>query len=165
VTPLIRAASLDDVPALARIHESCFDEPWDEDSFRRLLERPGAFALVAKNAAATDLQSFVLIQAAADESEILSLGTAPQMRRAGFARALVIEAAAEAGKRAATAMFLEVAEDNAAALTLYRGLGFAANGRRRAYYQRVGGRHADALMLRSALPLQSHGNDAPSRLD
>ena len=101
------------------------------------------------------MQSFILIQVAADESEILSLGTSPQMRRAGLARALLIEAAAEAMKRAATAMFLEVAEDNLAALALYRSCGFATHGRRRAYYMRSGAQPADALMLRAQLPVET----------
>jgi ribosomal-protein-alanine N-acetyltransferase len=61
-------------------------------------------------------------------------------------------------------MFLEVAEDNAAALALYTAAGFATTGRRRAYYRRPGGLLVDALMLRSPLPLRGHGNEAPSPL-
>ena len=154
--PIIRAATQGDAAALARLHRASFDEPWDEDAFARLLDRPGAFALLGKTAAATDLQSFVLIQVAADESEILSLGTVPAGRSSGLARALILAAAAEAVKRGATTMFLEVAEDNLAALALYRRCGFAGHGRRRGYYIRSNARTTDALMLRSALPLQLH---------
>ena len=73
----------------------------------------------------------------------------------GLARALLIEAAAEAVKRGATTMFLEVAEDNLAALALYRDCGFTAHGRRRAYYMRGGAQPVDALMLRVQLPIET----------
>ena len=153
--PIIRPATLADVVALARIHHASFKEPWDEDWFRSLLNRPGSLALVAKNAAATDLQSFIVVQIAADESEILTIGTAPTARRSGLARALIVEAAAKAALRQAKAMFLEVAEDNFPALALYHRCGFAAHGRRRAYYIRSGAQAVDALMLRVKLPVQS----------
>jgi ribosomal-protein-alanine N-acetyltransferase len=155
VSFVIRPATFDDLAVLARLHRAAFDAPWSEASFRGLLDRPGALALVGKNAAATDLQSFILVQVAADESEILSIATAPAARRAGLARALIAEAAARAALLHANAIFLEVAEDNSAALALYRSCGFTAHGRRRAYYIRSGSETVDALMMRLKLPLES----------
>jgi ribosomal-protein-alanine N-acetyltransferase len=154
VTAIIRAATPEDAPLLARLHGASFNEAWDADSFLRLIQRPGAFAFLGGNAAATDLQSFILIQIAADESEILSIATLPAARRSGLAHALVTQAAAEAAKRAATTMFLEVAEDNLAALALYHNFGFTAQGRRRGYYIRSGPPPADALILRAQLPMK-----------
>ena len=154
MTAIIRAATVNDAPDLARIHGASFDAPWDADSFRGLLENTGAFALTGRNAAATDLQAFILVQVAADESEILTIATVPAARRSGLARALIGEAAAEAALRQAKAMFLEVAQDNVAALALYRGCGFAVQGRRRAYYVRSGAAAVDALMLRVHLPME-----------
>jgi [ribosomal protein S18]-alanine N-acetyltransferase len=152
---MIRPATLNDLAVLARLHRASFYAPWSEASFRELLDRPGSLALVGKNAAATDLQSFILIQVAADESEILSIATAPAARRSGLGRALIVEAASRAALSHANTMFLEVAEDNSAALALYRSCGFAAHGRRRAYYIRSGAEAVDALMLRVKLPLES----------
>jgi ribosomal-protein-alanine N-acetyltransferase len=162
---VIRTATQEDAPLLARLHGAAFDEPWDADSFRRLMERPGAFAFLGANEAATDLQAFILVQVAADESEILSIATLRAARRLGLARALLFEAAAEAEKSAAATMFLEVAEDNLPALALYCHCGFSPHGRRRAYYMRSNGPLADALTLRAELPLKSRGNGAPSRLE
>jgi len=151
MTPIVRAADISDAEALARIHATCFDTPWDAESFRRLLNRPGMLPFVAKDAAETDLQSFILVQTAADESEIISLGTHTAARRLGLARALLNHAMAEAGRRGAKAMFLEVAEDNSAALVLYARSGFILQARRKAYYERPG-QAADALVLRRLLP-------------
>jgi len=50
-------------------------------------------------------------------------------------------------------MFLEVAADNEAALSLYQGLGFTPTGRRGGYYERSQRPAADALILRTPLPL------------
>ncbi len=164
MSPAIRLAAGADAPALARIHGQCFDEPWDAASFRRLMQG-SAFALVAHNAAETELQALILIQAVADEAEILSLATLPHARRRGYARTLILGAADEAYRRGAKTLFLDVAEDNDAALALYRGLGFMLKGRRKGYYQRKGAPAAAALLLAATLPLQNHGNGARSPLD
>ena len=151
MSPMLRAAEMSDADALARIHAGCFASAWDAESFRRFIEKPVMLALVAKDAAETDLQAFILVQLAADESEIISLGTYFSARRSGLARVLLAQAMAEAAGRGAKAMFLEVAEDNAAALALYHRCGFALRARRKAYYERPGGA-VDALVLRRPLP-------------
>jgi ribosomal-protein-alanine N-acetyltransferase len=158
----IRPATLDDLAELTRLHRTSFDAAWSEASFRETLVRPGALAFVGKDAAATDLQSFIVIQLAADESEILTIATVGGARRAGLAHALIMEAAATAASHHAKAMFLEVAEDNSAALGLYRKCGFAEHGQRRAYYTRSGGPPVDALLLRVKLPLESTMGMRPS---
>jgi [ribosomal protein S18]-alanine N-acetyltransferase len=166
VTILTRIAAAQDAACLAGIHRECFDTPWSEDSFSRLLERPGAVAILGNDAPVTDVQSFILIEIAADQSEILSIGTLPNARCRGLARVLLREAMTEARRRGAREMFLEVADDNAAALALYSGFGFVPAGRRRAYYSRGGGLAADALTLRAVLAsFGSHGNDLGTRLD
>jgi ribosomal-protein-alanine N-acetyltransferase len=157
VSPVLRVAASEDAALLARIHEQCFEEHWDAVTFGRLLERPGAFALVAMDSAGPDVQAFILVQVAADEAEILSIGTLTRARRSGLARALLNEAMAEAARGNAQAMFLEVAEDNLPALALYGVLGFTATGRRRSYYSRAVGSAADALILRAALPARGMG--------
>jgi [ribosomal protein S18]-alanine N-acetyltransferase len=141
----VTTATAADAPTLAALHAQCFDDAWDAEAIRRLMAGPGVVALtVAQDA-------FILVRAAAGEAEILTLATAPQARRRGCARALVCAAADLMGPDT-TEMFLEVAADNAAALTLYTGLGFVAVGRRPGYYTRPSGT-ADALTLRAGLPL------------
>jgi ribosomal-protein-alanine N-acetyltransferase len=143
----IREAGIADAESLALLHGECFQDGWNAESFRNLLNRPGCFALLAGS------EAFILVQLAGGEAEIQSLGTRCAARRGGFARALVISAATEGFRRGARAMFLEVAEDNGAALALYRGMGFAEVGKRRGYYPRGKEKPAaDALVLRNSLP-------------
>mgnify|MGYP003333144813 CR=1 FL=1 len=151
----VRIASASDAPLLARLQRDCFAESWDEIVFAKLLGSATIFALMmsAPTANENDSQAFAVIQTAANESEILTLGTLPAARRAGLAHTLLKAAAAEAARRGARVMFLEVAADNDAARALYRGAGFAEVGRRKAYYARPGGAAVDALMLRASLPL------------
>ena len=141
----IRTASPGDTALLAQLHAQCFDQAWDEAAFSALLDDTVTFALLA--GVAGDEQAFILVRALAGESEILSLGTHPRARRGGLARALVDAARAEAHRRGAHRMFLEVAADNEAALALYGKAGFATAGRRKAYYARPMGPAADAVIL------------------
>lgn len=146
MSTITRPASPDDAALLARLHAECFDDSWDEAAFDAFLRDPSIFALMAGE------DAFILVRVAADESEILSLGTRPDVRRRGAARALVRAGAIEAQRRAAERMFLEVAADNEAALTLYQVAGFRAVGHRPGYYVNADGAIVDAVILSAALP-------------
>ena len=143
-----RPATPEDAALIAALHAQCFDDAWDEAAFDALLDDPQTFALIAGAE-----EAFIMVRVAADESEILSLGTRPDARRSGFARALVKAAAIEARRRAADRMFLEVAADNEPALTLYQVIGFRAVGHRPGYYVNADGALVDAVILSAALPL------------
>lgn len=132
--------------ALAALHARAFEAPWSEAEFSTILSQSGVMAI--RHAA-----GFLLLRVVADEAEILTLAVDPEARRRGIARALVAEAALAATSTGAVRLFLEVAEDNAAARGLYRAAGFAQAGRRRGYYARSGGPAVDALVL--ALELNS----------
>jgi ribosomal-protein-alanine N-acetyltransferase len=120
---MIRAVTMPDIAALARLHAACFAQGWSEKALRELLESPGIIALVASS-------GFILARAAADEAEILTLAVSPEARRQGLATALVAQAAETAALRGARTMFLEVAVANQPALALYGRLGFREAGRR-----------------------------------
>jgi len=138
---------------VAEIHGRSFPTAWTADEIRGLAAMPGAFVLLAHRDETP--VGVALARCAADEAEIVTIGVVPEARRAGAGRALlraVIETAAGAG---AGSLFIEVADDNAAALSLYTGEGFVEVGRRRAYYGDGG---ADALVMRR--PLGAPDEDA-----
>jgi ribosomal-protein-alanine N-acetyltransferase len=130
--------------ALAALHAAAFsgaDRPWSAEAIADLLRAPEVFlARVA--------EGFALGRAVADEAEVLTLAVAPRAQRRGFGVALVERLAAEAARRGAARLFLEVADDNAAARALYARSGFAEVGRRRGYY--APGRDAVILALELA---------------
>ena len=131
--------------ALADLHAAAFPRPWDAAAFGGLLAFPGALALTAEDA------GFILLRRVLDEAEVLTLAVRPQARRRGVARALVETAAGLAARAGAATLWLEVAEDNAAALGLYAGCGFARTGVRPGYYPRAEGPAAAAVVMRRAL--------------
>ncbi len=144
-------ASPERVEEIAALHARLFNPPWDEQSISELIEHPAAAALIAQARDPTEMAGFVIGQLAADEAEILSIGVAPEWQRKGIARTMV-EGLVRAAKRAeVNRLFLEVAEDNEAALGLYKALDFSAVGRRKGYYARPGGTHVDAVILALSL--------------
>lgn len=132
---------------LAAVHATAFDAPWDAAAFAGLLDQAGVFACETAD-------GFILMRVVVDEAEILTLAVRPQARGQGQAAHLVAEGAAAAGARGADRVFLEVADDNAAARALYARAGFVEAGRRPAYYSRADGSRADALLLTLNLPVR-----------
>lgn len=130
---------------LAELHAGAFSAPWDAGAFEVLLNQAGVFAI-------SEPEGFILIRSVADEAEILTLAVRPEARRQGVGARLVHEGAKAASARGAARLFLEVADDNAAALALYAGSGFVEAGRRPGYYARLDGGRQDALILALNLP-------------
>ncbi|HLK24613.1 MAG TPA: GNAT family N-acetyltransferase [Caulobacteraceae bacterium] len=129
---------------MAAAHALSFDTPWSAADIAALLASPGVFGLIVRHGA--EVAGFALGRAVAGEAELLTLAVAPSRRRQGLGAALVEAVAARAVAAGAMRLFLEVAADNAAALALYEGAGFAPVGRREAYYRRADGA-AHALVL------------------
>jgi len=130
---------------IAALHAEAFDTPWDEAAFEALIGQTGV-ALIEEEG------GFILIRTVADEAEILTLAVRPSARRSGLGAHLVEQGALQATARGATRLFLEVAEDNAAARGLYARAGFTQAGLRRRYYARSDGAAVDALVLSLNLP-------------
>ncbi len=131
--------------ALAAIHAEAFDSPWSVEAFAVLLSQPG---VILQGGA----DGFVLVRIVAGEAEILTLAVRPGVRRTGVATRLLEQATAQVVALGGDRLFLEVAEDNAAARALYRRLGFESVGRRPRYYARADGPEIDALLLARNLP-------------
>lgn len=129
---------------LAAIHAEAFDRPgdtpWSAAAFADLLTQAEVFAVEAPD-------GFILMRVVADEAEILTLAVRPGARRGGQGGRLVGEGVLAAAARGATRVFLEVAEDNAAARALYDRAGFVEAGRRPGYYAAADGGRRDALLL------------------
>lgn len=144
----LRPATRADADALAQVHAEAFEAPWPARDILRFAEDPGGFALASETA--DGLAGFILCRVLAGEAEVLTLAVRPEHRRRGVARNL-LEAAAVLAGRTAGAMFLEVAEDNPAALALYAQAGFSRVGRRAGYYARTRAEAAAAIVMRRAL--------------
>lgn len=126
---------------LAALHGCAFEHGWSADAFRGFATDP-ACILISRT------EGFILARLVLDEAEILTVVVQPEHRRTGVAQALLDELCHRLKTRGACQLFLEVAEDNAAARALYETAGFQTVGRRKGYYPRQAMRAADALILR-----------------
>ncbi len=145
---VIREALAADAPVLAALHAECFDVPWSAEEFAKLMAMPGAFAALAL--AKDEPVGLALLRRATDEAEIITIGTRPVARRRGIAGKLIAHEAARLAVLGVASLFIEVADSNEAARTLYGACGFVEAGRRRNYYERRGGRE-DAIVMRKAI--------------
>ncbi|WP_206530264.1 tRNA (adenosine(37)-N6)-threonylcarbamoyltransferase complex dimerization subunit type 1 TsaB [Nordella sp. HKS 07] len=145
----IRQASVGEAQILAALHAECFDNAWSATEFAKLMAMPGALSFLAVEGG--EPLAFLLARRAADEAEILSIGTRPFARRRGIAKKLMSHLAHELRQAGLAQLFIEVAADNAAARALYAEQDFAVTGRRKAYYEKPGGKREDAVVMMKAL--------------
>ena len=129
-------------------HELFGTEAWSAASYRAELADTRNRHYVAVEGPGGELLGWGGVLIAADQAEILTVGVVPTAQRRGLARAMLAELYAEATRRGARELFLEVRIDNTAAIALYTAEGFADIGRRRGYYEH--GR-VDAMVMRKAL--------------
>lgn len=144
-------------PVAAALHRQGFEDSWDEKAIARLLDVPGAFGILAfepgdRAENRDDLPlGFVLIQTVLDEAEINTIVVARDARHCGVAKKLLSAVFDRLGDDGIGRLLLEVAEDNASAIALYRRCGFSEIGRRKKYYRRKSGREVDALVMERGL--------------
>lgn len=136
---MITVERTSDPALLSALHEQAFSDGWDRSACADVLSMPGTLCWVALE----DGQpvGFLVLRQAADEGEVITTGVCPRHRRRGVARQLFNHAI-----RAITGcerLFLEVSEENLAARSLYKELGFQEAGRRKGYYADG----SDALVL------------------
>jgi ribosomal-protein-alanine N-acetyltransferase len=128
--------------ALANLHAECFTvpRPWGANEFADLLQSETCFLC-------QEDFGMLLGRVVAGEAELLTLAVSPLARRQGIAQRLMRAFLQEAASRNAESVFLEVAETNAAAISLYANNGFLAQGRRKNYYRHPDGQTEGALIM------------------
>lgn len=118
------------VPVLAAIHSQCFlgKDVWTADAIADLLGSPGVSGWLDARG------GFALFRRAVDEADLVTLAVLPTMRRHGVGTELIVACMGDLRMMGVLSLFLEVAEGNIAADSLYRRLGFEVVGRRPSYY-------------------------------
>ena len=106
---------------------------WSEEALRETVKLPGVTAYVSVRSGA--ISGIVVGRQVLDEAEVFNLAVRQGVRRQGEGRALVGELLDRFVELEVSRVFLEVRESNAGAIAFYRGMGFAAIGTRRDYYQ------------------------------
>ena len=118
--------------ALSRLHGQCFPSPWSADAFEELLAKDTLFA--SGMWVGQTLVAALLVQCAPGSADVILVMTSPAARRQGFSRALMSLFLGDFLEQPDSTCFLEVAQDNVAALELYKSLNFKICGERKGYY-------------------------------
>jgi ribosomal-protein-alanine N-acetyltransferase len=136
-----------DRAAILRIVRAAFDgEAWSEQAVSEELAREHNVTLIARREGVE--VGFLIGWCVEDEAELLLLGVLPNARRVGRGRRLVESFERGAVRSGVRRVHLEVREHNHGAQAFYRSVGYAASGRRKAYYRDTG---EDAITMAHAV--------------
>lgn len=132
-----------------------WERRWSAEEFVRLLATPGCFGHLLIDSADSAARGLILLRAAADEAEIITIGVVASHRRRGGAAKLLERATSHCVERGVHTLFLDVAEDNQPARRFYEARGFAIVGIRAAYYTRGATSPAAAVTMKASLTRDS----------
>ncbi len=148
--PLIEEATDKDFDQLAQIHARSFSHEWDSSELASLSSQNGVKIFLARRSdpfGSRNPVGFVTLRTVADEAEILTIAVDPRQRGRGVARKLMETARYRLYAERVKDLFLEVDAANAAAVSLYKSLGFKEVGKRKGYYAESDG-DGTALVMR-----------------
>lgn len=153
-TGMIRRLAPDDLAALRRLARGDPAAPPGDTTLARSLSDPDVRVLGFDDpASAKALAGYALVARLPFATELQSILVSPAHRRQGLGARLLEAAIAQGKCWGSERLLLEVRAGNAAALTLYRRLGFLEDGCRRGYYPPAtpGTPREDAVLM--SLPL------------
>ncbi len=142
-----RMVVLQDAVPIGLLEEEIQLTPWSIQNVRETLEHGGiGWAIENEDCG---LYAYIIIQAAVDTADILTLGVHPEYQRQGLGRAALQCAKDWVVEQKLETLFLEVRVSNTAAVALYQTCGFNVIHRRKHYYNVPGvvGMREDAWIM------------------
>ena len=132
----IRPMTRQDVPSVYAVERICFRTPWSKMALIGELRNDVAHYLVVEYE--QRIVGYAGMWVLFDEAHITNVAILPAYRRSGFGTKLMLAMMELARLLGATAMTLEVRENNFGAQKMYEQLGFVQNGFRPRYYPDTG---------------------------
>jgi ribosomal-protein-alanine N-acetyltransferase len=133
---LLRPLQLSDLNELWQLDLRCFvdGEAYERETFRYLLSNPNTIARQIRSEY-DEMSAFALAVVEADGvGHITTIGVAPEYRRRGLARLILLEVERSFLARGVTTVRLEVRVGNTAAQHLYEQIGYVIIQRMSRYY-------------------------------
>ncbi|MEQ1527083.1 MAG: ribosomal protein S18-alanine N-acetyltransferase [Gallionella sp.] len=144
----MRNMTLADIDTVLHIEQSVQAYPWSLGNFTDALINGYVCCVDEQDG---EICSYAVLMMGVDEAELLTIGVAASQQRRGLGRSILNGMLAMAQEKNRQRVFLEVRSSNAAAIALYRKVGFSEVGLRRGYYQNKQGRE-DAVVMALDLP-------------
>ncbi|MEV4391852.1 ribosomal protein S18-alanine N-acetyltransferase [Nonomuraea sp. NPDC049607] len=138
-----------DLPAVMAIERAMFPlDAWSEGMMRgELADMPRSRHYLVALADDDEIVAYSGIAVAADQADVQTIAVLEKHQGTGIGSAMLTELLAEARRRGAREIFLEVRADNPRAQAVYRHFEFEEIGTRRRYYDDG----TDAIMMRRKL--------------
>lgn len=143
---VIREMTEHDLPTVVRLENASFTSPWQLDTFRTLVGRPGAVLRVVEVEGV--VVAYAVLWCILDQGELANIAVDPGFWGRGLGGRLLDHLLDVGRERGVESLFLEVRESNAVARAMYGRRGFEQVGLRRDYYDDP---REDALVLRKHL--------------
>jgi ribosomal protein S18 acetylase RimI-like enzyme len=145
---MIRQATLDDLDALVRIEDSCFDtDRLSRRNFRYLLIKGNAEILVEEEKGVVRGYTMLLFNTGTSLARLYSLAVDPAHQRKGIAATLVAASEMAARQNDCVSLRLEIRKDNNASIALFKRHGYREFGTHADYYED----HMDAVRFEKSL--------------
>ena len=129
---------------LAEMHVRIFSyQKWTKDDFLQIFKNPVAHGLLLLSE--ENPIGYMLWHKVAEEAEIITIGILPDFQNKDFGQKLFTAFESHCCENKLTKIFLDVAENNKAAIAFYQKQGFVFKDRRKAYYK-IDADTVDALL-------------------
>lgn len=139
---LIRKMTEQDLDRLMVIENESFSLPWSRQSYEAELLNQYSTYLVCDWEG--EVAGYVGMWTLFEEAHITNVAVAPEFRGRGIGAALMAEEEKIAQVKKADRILLEVRPSNAAAVAMYKGMGYIPTGLRKEYYS---DNQEDALVM------------------
>jgi ribosomal-protein-alanine N-acetyltransferase len=131
---IIRPATTQDLDAILKIEEVCFQFPWTRQHFLyELTDNPFSFVFVAEVQAT--IVGYIDWWITFHQGQINNLAVLPQLRHKKIGQTLLNDAISRLNKANCLTITLEVAMSNIAAIKLYQKVGFKTIHTKKKYYE------------------------------
>ncbi len=126
---------------IAEIEKQSFVNPWTKEMLLDSAKNAAVkFKVLIEN---KTVAGYYIISTSADETEVLDIAVDPKFRKRSFGQAMLADIKKESNNKKSRVIFLEVRQNNNAAINLYKSFGFKEIGVRKKYYK-----NEDALVLK-----------------
>ncbi|MBO4360902.1 MAG: ribosomal protein S18-alanine N-acetyltransferase [Eubacteriaceae bacterium] len=139
---MLRRSAASDISDMMLIEKRCFRSPWSMPALMYHILHHKAISLTAVIRAQT--AGYVMAVDEGEDLHVTNLAVHPDFQRMGAAAFMMSQIILLSEKEGFCRIVLEVRESNAAALGLYRSLGFCVYSRSKNYYDDTG---EDALLM------------------
>ncbi len=131
----LRGMGVDDLPAVMALERATFpSDAWSERMMLgELADQPRTRHYIVAERDGL-IVGYAGLAVAGDQGDVQTIAVLAEHRRAGVGALMLNALLDEAGRRGASAVFLEVRADNAPAQAMYERFGFHQLGLRRGYY-------------------------------